>query len=519
MNSTSNNLQTLTSRPTEQIANRFETKIEELNASVGILIEDSETQKALIAQLEEQLKNARGSFKEIEAQIETTNDKIFNLRENQDIFVQGAELKAQLAQLRLQLPETLWAEFDQIEVIEEEEDIDNFGADESEKEIETDTELTAVETDTEPAETKQQPAEVKVETNTKLAEAESPQLVLTATSAKYFPERAESEKLATLMEQELASLGLKIELAETYPPGKFKIGNEEYLASFAVRNDDGYIGNIIITYTNELACDSGIEIWFNNKEISFWDWTDSLENKLSKATDDNAADTQEAEIEATNPQPEAAKWELIKVSDRISYFSEPNGVIGRCYAGFSNKKIAESWGRYLTTQNIADGFEVRKAQRIKNYKHEIKIWGIKGIAEIEKLAASDLTIPPKTKSYRSAKEDAGNDGSYDIGEFVAITDDYWGIYHFGNAERAKEVGRKLFDLAQTDFRVDKVNGDLMLPTPTLEDGEDWQRQIQALLVEDAREALPVDDGSYITNEPQPTDKQPANVAASDDEVK
>ena len=233
---------------------------------------------------------------------------------------------------------------------------------------------------------------------------------------------------------------------------------------------------VIPTDANEIAEDNNSD---DGEDDDLDEGNSSIDNNPEPDNNDDGGAKAEAETE-TEPEPTETEtepqWELVKVSDRVAYFLNPEGAIHTTYAGFNNKRTAESWGRYLAAQNnIADGFEVRNAQRIEGFKYEIKVWQMKGLQQIEKLAASDLSKPPQKT------EEAGNNDGYDIGEFVGIVD-FDGIFYFHNAEQATKIANRLWTVTEFDTTDD---GDLLLPTPTLADGHDWERQIQELLNPDA----------------------------------
>jgi hypothetical protein len=67
--------------------------------------------------------------------------------------------------------------------------------------------------------------------------------------------------------------------------------------------------------------------------------------------------------------------------------------LGTCYLGGNNKEKLKSWGTHLVRFKLATGFEIRESQRLKKYKHELKIWGMSNLQTLyqinpEKLAPS-----------------------------------------------------------------------------------------------------------------------------------
>jgi len=91
--------------------------------------------------------------------------------------------------------------------------------------------------------------------------------------------------------------------------------------------------------------------------------------------------------------------ELIQVSDAIAYqLKHFSGEICCTYAGFSNKSKAKLWGEWLAVHHsVASGFEVREAKRLRNFKHELRFWGL-SIDQIQKLAEYDFAKDPHSQS-------------------------------------------------------------------------------------------------------------------------
>lgn len=114
------------------------------------------------------------------------------------------------------------------------------------------------------------------------------------------------------------------------------------------------------------------------------------------ALPNTVGETQPAlEVETTPEESEPSQaWELVSISDAVAYFVSPEREIGCTYAGFSNKNTAKRWGEWLAVHHsVANGFEVREAKRLTNFKHELKLWGMSA-QQIERLAECDLRKNP-----------------------------------------------------------------------------------------------------------------------------
>jgi hypothetical protein len=81
--------------------------------------------------------------------------------------------------------------------------------------------------------------------------------------------------------------------------------------------------------------------------------------------------------------------------DKVGYFHTPDGHLGTCYLALDNKSKLESWGHYLVRSKSASGFELRPAKRLVNYKHELKIWGIKDLKILYRINTNQL--PPSAE--------------------------------------------------------------------------------------------------------------------------
>ncbi len=81
-------------------------------------------------------------------------------------------------------------------------------------------------------------------------------------------------------------------------------------------------------------------------------------------------------VEYPKPEPENTIYtEFVKVNDRVGYIRvNTTGEIIATYAGFNNKARAKSWANYLET--MTSRIELRKAKRLGNWKHELKLSGL-----------------------------------------------------------------------------------------------------------------------------------------------
>jgi hypothetical protein len=86
--------------------------------------------------------------------------------------------------------------------------------------------------------------------------------------------------------------------------------------------------------------------------------------------------------------------------DKLGYFHTPDGHLGTCYLASNNKSQLESWGHYLVRSKSASGFEIRPAKRLVNYKHELKIWGIKDLKVLYRINEGDTSSCPLPKLYK-----------------------------------------------------------------------------------------------------------------------
>lgn len=87
--------------------------------------------------------------------------------------------------------------------------------------------------------------------------------------------------------------------------------------------------------------------------------------------------------------------ELVPVGHTVAYQQKTStGEIICCYLGGNNKQKLKLWGEWLCHQHsVGSGFQLRDAERLTAFKHEIKIWGM-SLSQIQKLAESDTTKNP-----------------------------------------------------------------------------------------------------------------------------
>jgi hypothetical protein len=71
-------------------------------------------------------------------------------------------------------------------------------------------------------------------------------------------------------------------------------------------------------------------------------------------------------------------FELVKVGNEVSYMKRrDSGEIVCCYLGGSNKQTLRAWGEWLcVNHSVGSKFGVRTAQRLTQFKHELKVWGM-----------------------------------------------------------------------------------------------------------------------------------------------
>jgi hypothetical protein len=96
----------------------------------------------------------------------------------------------------------------------------------------------------------------------------------------------------------------------------------------------------------------------------------------------------------TQPYVRSTKF-TANFEDKVGYFHTPDGHLGTCYLASNNKFKLEIWGHYLVRSKSASGFEIRPAKRLLNYKHELKIWGIKDLKILYQIDTNQL--PPSAK--------------------------------------------------------------------------------------------------------------------------
>lgn len=92
--------------------------------------------------------------------------------------------------------------------------------------------------------------------------------------------------------------------------------------------------------------------------------------------------------------------ELVPLNHLVAYQrkTSTNEII--CYyVGGNNKSRLKDWGSWLCTQHsVGSGFEVRKAERLTAYNHELKIWGM-SLSQIQRLAETDTTKRPPSRYH------------------------------------------------------------------------------------------------------------------------
>lgn len=99
------------------------------------------------------------------------------------------------------------------------------------------------------------------------------------------------------------------------------------------------------------------------------------------------------DIVTDKPASTATKF-IANFEAQVGYFHTPEGYLGTCYLASNNKSKLESWGHYLVKSNKASGFEIRPAKRLLNYKHELKIWGLKNLQELYQININ--LMPPSS---------------------------------------------------------------------------------------------------------------------------
>ena len=96
--------------------------------------------------------------------------------------------------------------------------------------------------------------------------------------------------------------------------------------------------------------------------------------------------------------------ELVPVSDSVAYQHRTTSREIICaYLGGNNKSRLKDWGSWLcNSHTVGTGFELRAAERLTNFKYEIKIWGM-SIEDIQKLAEADTTKSPASNYGNAPK--------------------------------------------------------------------------------------------------------------------
>jgi len=113
-----------------------------------------------------------------------------------------------------------------------------------------------------------------------------------------------------------------------------------------------------------------------------------------QGSDDRQLPTHMVLIDSPSQEPEKNLFNLISVSPTVGYMRKDDGEIASTYAGFSNKTKAKQWGEWLAVHHsVANGFEIRPAKRLTEFKHELKLWGM-SLQQIQRLAGCDLMKSP-----------------------------------------------------------------------------------------------------------------------------
>ena len=105
------------------------------------------------------------------------------------------------------------------------------------------------------------------------------------------------------------------------------------------------------------------------------------------------------------PEPVAKHTQFTaNFEDKVGYFHDPDGYVGTCYLAGNNKYKLKNWGVHLVRLKLATGFEVREAKRLKNYNHELKVWGIKNLQTLYQINTDRVPL----SSEWDAEEFANN---------------------------------------------------------------------------------------------------------------
>ena len=100
-------------------------------------------------------------------------------------------------------------------------------------------------------------------------------------------------------------------------------------------------------------------------------------------------------------------FELVKVGNEVSYMRRiDRGEICCTYLGGNNKQTLKAWGEWLCiNHSVGSKFELRGSQRLTQFKHEIKVWGM-SLTQIQRLAESDTTKRPPSNYGTAPKREA-----------------------------------------------------------------------------------------------------------------
>lgn len=98
---------------------------------------------------------------------------------------------------------------------------------------------------------------------------------------------------------------------------------------------------------------------------------------------------------------------LVELTPSVAYMKRSDtGEILCGYLGGSNKQTLKAWGEWLCiVHSVGTIFELRAAQRLTQFKHELKIWGL-SLTQIQRLAESDTTKRPPSNFGTAPKREA-----------------------------------------------------------------------------------------------------------------
>lgn len=123
-----------------------------------------------------------------------------------------------------------------------------------------------------------------------------------------------------------------------------------------------------------------------------------FEPDTDHSSDNDGCDDEEycdgwQDIETTPPVSKSTRF-TANFEDKVGYFNTPDGYLGTCYLASNNKSKLENWGHHLVRLKQASGFEIRPAKRLINYKHELKIWGLKEVQTLYQIDTNRLPPSP-----------------------------------------------------------------------------------------------------------------------------